>query len=85
MRLLRAYEVDVGVEAACCNNLVLASDHVCTGSNHHVRIHAIHDIWVACFADSNNDAVFDADVGLEDTSPVDYQRIRDDSVESLRV
>src|SRR5581483_5648219 len=58
--LLRRNEVYVGVNRPRRAYHVLAGNNFGPRPNYHV--HAIHDVWVACLADSRYPAVFDANV-----------------------
>jgi hypothetical protein len=77
--------VDVRVETTSCDDATLASNHIRTGADNHLRVDSIHDIRVACLANANNEATLDADVCLEDAGPVDDERIRNDSVQTLGI
>lgn len=70
--LLRTDEVNVGVKPAGGDDAVFASHDICAIADDHVGIHVDHDIWIACFADADDDAVLDANVSFVDAGPVDY-------------
>ena len=77
--LLRADEVDVGVEAAGGEDLALAGDDLGAGADddRDARL----DVRVAGLADAGDAAVLQADVGLDDAPMVDDQRVGDDGVD----
>ena len=77
--LLRADEVDVGVEAAGGEDLAFARDHLGAGADddRHVGL----DIRIAGLADGGDAAVPDADIGLDDAPVIEDQRIGDDGVD----
>jgi hypothetical protein len=64
---------------------MLTSNHVCTRPYHHVWINSVHNIWIARFANTNDDAIFDSNVRLDDTRPVDDKGIRNDSVKGIGI
>src|SRR6185295_19954572 len=77
--LLRADEMDVGVEATGGENLSFARDHL------GARADDDGDVWlnvgIAGFADSGDAAFLETDVGLDDAPVVDDQRIGNDGVD----
>ena len=77
--LLRADEVDVGVDAAGGDDLAFAGDHL--GARADDDVDAGLDVGVAGLADRGDAAVLDADVGLDDAPVVEDQRIGDDGVD----
>ena len=77
--LLRADEVDVGVEAAGGEDLALAGDHLGAGADDDGD--AGLDIRIAGLADGEDVAVLDADVGLHDPPVVEDQRVGDDGID----
>ena len=85
VRLLRADEVDVRVEAAGRDDAALAGNHVGAGADDHGGVSAVHAVRSPGFADADADAFFAANVGFDDAAPVDDERVRDDGVEGLGV
>ena len=77
--LLRADEMDVGVEATCGENFPFARDRLRAGTDDDVD--ARLNVRIAGLADGKNVAVLDADVGLHDAPVVEDQRVGDDSVD----
>ncbi len=79
--LLRADEVDMGVDAARGDDHPLARDHLGarTDDDRHARL----DIGIAGLADAGDAAVLDADIGLDDAPMVDDQRIGDHGVDAV--
>mmetsp|Transcript_16672 Transcript_16672/g.67230 ORF Transcript_16672/g.67230 Transcript_16672/m.67230 type:complete len:869 (-) Transcript_16672:47-2653(-) len=84
--LLRADEVDVRVDAARRQNELLARDRFGRRADHHARrVDAVHAIGVPRFADADDVAALDADVGLDDArDSVDDEGVRDDDVQRRR-
>ncbi len=85
MRLLRADEMNVGVETARGEDQPFAGDDLGGDADHHVLRDAGHDIRIACLADAGNQAAFDADVGLVDSGVVHDEGIGDDAVERVGI
>ncbi len=81
--LLRADEVDVGVDAAGRHYHAFASDHFGRGADRDG--HAGLDVGIAGLADRGDAAALDADVGLDDAPMVDDHRIGDHGVDHLRM
>ena len=77
--LLRADEMDVGVEAAGGEDFSLAGDDLGAGADDDGD--AGLDVGIAGLADGGDAAVLDADVGLHDAPVVEDQRIGDDGVD----
>ena len=77
--LLRADEMDVGVEAAGGEDLAFAGDHLGAGPDDDGD--AGLDVRIAGLADGDDLAVLDADVGLDDAPVVEDQRVGDDGVD----
>ena len=76
--LLRADEVDVGIDATGGDDVALAGNHL--GTRADGDGHPGLDVRVACLADGADAAMLDADVGLDDAPVVDDQRVGDDRV-----
>ena len=85
VRLLRADEVDVRIEASCGDNATFAGDNVGAGAHDHGWVHAIHDVRIASFANAYNHAFFDANVRFDDAAPIDNQRVRDHGIKGLGI
>lgn len=85
MDLLRAYEVNVRIDATRCDDLALACDDVRAAPHDHPRRDVCHDIRVARLADTDYDAVLDTNVGLVDATPVNNQRVRHHQIQGPRV
>nr|GEU28209.1 hypothetical protein [Tanacetum cinerariifolium] len=81
--LLRADEVDVGIDAAGGDDLAFAGDDLGGGGDDHR--HAGLDVRVAGLADGGDHAVADADVGLDDAPVVDDDGVGDHGVHHQRV
>ncbi len=79
--LLRANEVDVGIDAAGGEDHALTGDHFGAGAD--TDGHAGLDVRVAGLADGKDAAVLQADVGLDDAPVVDDQRVGDQGVDHL--
>ena len=77
--LLRADEMDVGVEAAGGEDLAFAGDHLGAGADDDGD--AGLNVRIAGFADGVNIAVLDADIGFDDAPMIDNQRVGDDGVD----
>jgi hypothetical protein len=77
--------MDMCVKTTRSYNIVLPSNHVCTRSYHHVGVDAVHDIWVACFPDTDDMAIFDSNIGLEDAGPINYEGVCNDGVQTFGV
>jgi hypothetical protein len=75
----------MGIEPSRSDNAVLSSNHISAGTYDEVRIHSIHDIRIASFANSHDDSVFNTDICLVYPSPVDDECIRDDRVQGVFV
>ena len=76
--LLRADEMDMGVEAACGEDLALARDRLGAGADDDVD--AGLGVRVARLADLDDAAILEADVGFVDAGPVDDQGVGDHGV-----
>ena len=79
--LLRADEVNVGVDAPGGQQKPLARDGLGRDADDHALGHAGHDIGIAGLPNAGDAASLDADVRLPNARPVDDQRIGDDAVE----
>ncbi|MNF83857.1 hypothetical protein D3C84_661930 [compost metagenome] len=77
--LLRADEVDVGVDAAGGEDHAFAGDDFGAGANGDVDVGL--DVRVAGLADRRDAPVLEADVGLDDAPVVDDQRVGDQGVD----
>ena len=76
--LLRADEMDVGVDAAGGDDHAFAGDDLGAGADDDIDRRL--DVGVARLADRGDAAVLDADIGLDDAPVVDDQRVGDDRV-----
>ncbi len=79
VHLLRADEMDVGVEAAGGENFSFARDDLGAGADDDGD--AGLNVGIAGLADGDDAAFFDADVGFDDAPVVEDQRIGDDGVD----
>ena len=80
--LLRRDHVDVAVDAAGRGDQALAGDDLGPGADHQPVGDAVHDVRVAGLADTDDAAVVDADVGLDDADQgIEDDGVRDDQVE----
>ena len=77
--------MDVGVDAAGGDNLSLAGNDVGAAADDHAGGDAVHDVGAPGLADADDDARLDANVGLVDAGPVDYEGVGDDDVEGVGV
>ncbi len=77
--LLRADEMDVGVEAAGGEDFSLAGDDLGAGADDDGD--AGLDVGIAGLADGGDAAVLEADVGLDDAPVIEDQRVGDDGVD----
>ena len=77
--LLRADEVDMGVDAAGGDDAALAGDDLGARADHDVD--AGLDVGVAGLADAGDAAVPDADIGLDDAPMVEDDGVGDDGVD----
>src|SRR5581483_8204149 len=77
--LLRADQVDVAVDAAGGDDLVLAGDHLGAGPDDDVDPGL--DVGIAGLADRGDAAVLDADIGLHDAAVIDDHGVRDHGVD----
>ena len=77
--LLRADEMDVGVEAAGGEDLALARDHFGAGPDDDGD--AGLDVRIAGLADGRDEPVLQADVGLDDPPVVEDDGVGDDGVD----
>ena len=77
--LLRADEMDVGVEAAGGEDLALARDHFGAGPDDDGD--AGLDVRIAGLADRRDQPVLQADIGLHDPPMVEDDRVGDDGVD----
>ncbi len=80
--LLRADEMNVGVEAASGEDFAFAGDHIGArpDDDGDVRL----NVGIAGLADGRNLSFLDADVGFDDAPMVEDQRIGDDRVDRAR-
>jgi hypothetical protein len=76
--LLRADEMDVGVDAAGCQDLALAGDRFRAWPDDDVDA-GLH-IRVSGLADTNNATVLQAHIRLHDPPPIDDQRVGNDRI-----
>ena len=82
--LLRANEVDVGIDAASGDDLAFAGDDFGGGADDHGD--AVLEEGIAGVADGGDAAMFDADVGFDDAlDGVEDEGVGDDEVEALGV
>ena len=79
--LLRADEVDVGVDAAGGEDHAFAGDHFGAGADGDGDVRL--DVRVAGLADAGDAAVLEADVGFDDAPVVDDQRVGDHGVDDF--
>ena len=77
--LLRADEVDVGVEAAGGEDFAFAGDHV--GARPDDDGDAGLDVRIAGLADGGDSAFLEADIGFDDSPVVENERVGDDGVD----
>ncbi len=77
--LLRADEMDVGVEAAGGEDFAFAGDHLGAGPDDDGD--AGLDVRIAGLADGVDVAVLEADIGFDDAPMVENERVGDDGVD----
>mmetsp|Transcript_16769 Transcript_16769/g.36965 ORF Transcript_16769/g.36965 Transcript_16769/m.36965 type:complete len:338 (-) Transcript_16769:660-1673(-) len=83
--LLWADPVHVHVQTASCSDHLLAGDGLGVDAHNHARRNPLHDVGVACLADTHNARAFDANVGLDDTKVgIDDEGVCNDDVQGLR-
>ena len=78
--LLRCNEVNVRVDATRRNDVAFAADHFSARANDDVNAGLC--IWIACFADGHNAAIFQTNIGLHNAPMIDDQCIGHDGVYS---
>jgi hypothetical protein len=81
--LLGRDEMDMGVHAAGREQQPLAGDDLRGDAHNHARSHPGHDVGIPGFADSGEEAVFDANVGFVDAGVIHDERIGDDTIQSV--
>lgn len=67
--------MNVTVEATSGNDVMLASNDVRAISNDHIRMNTIHDVRIACFTDSYNQTILDANICFVDAGPINDKRV----------
>ena len=77
--LLRADEMDVGVEAAGGEDLAFAGDDL--GARADDDVDAGLDVGIAGLADGGDAAVLEADIGFDDAPMIEDERIGDDGID----
>ena len=75
VNLLRADEMNVGVNTTSCNDHTFSCKCLCRSTYRHSGSHTIHDIRVSRFSDSDNFSVFDSDIGLDNSCGIHNQGI----------
>ena len=78
---LRTDEMDMRIDSAGRHDLAFCRKHFRAGADLHAFRHAIHQVGIAGLADTDNAAIPDADVRLDDPPPIDDDRIGDDEIE----
>ena len=79
LHLLRADEVDVGVEAAGGEDLAFARDHLGAGPDDDGDVGL--DVGIAGLADGGDAVALQADIGFDDAPVIEDQRVGDDGVD----
>ena len=64
---------------------MLSSNDIRVASDDHIRMDAVHHIWVASLADCADQSVLDANIGLVNPGPVNNQRVRDHDVKTVLI
>lgn len=77
--------MDMAVKAAISYDLLLSSNNIGVGADDHVRINTIHNIRVASFADTYDNAILDTDISLIDTSVVNDQSVGENQVQAVDI
>lgn len=77
--------MDVAVETAISDNILLSSNDIGVGPDDHVRINAIHDIRITSFANSYDDAILDTDISFVDASVVNDQGVCENQIQTVNV
>lgn len=77
--------MDVGIDPAGRENLALSSDDIRIRPNDKRRVDSVHDIRVPCLSNPHDNPILDANIRLEDPTPVKHQRIHDNQVRALVV
>lgn len=77
--------MNVGIKATRCDDIAFARNGVGAVAHDHILVHTVHHIWIACFPDTYDESVLDANVCFVDTSPINDERVGYDSVENFVV
>lgn len=77
--------MNMRVDSAGGHNLSFTCYDICAASHDHALRYAVHNVWVACFADTNDHALFDSDICLIDTRPVHDESISHHKIEGFGV
>ena len=77
--LLRADEVDVGINAPSGEDVTLSSNGF--GARSDGDRHLITDVGIACFANGANAPIFEANIGFDDAPPIKDQGIGDHRID----
>jgi hypothetical protein len=75
--------VDVAVDAARREDVPLAGHYFGGHAHYQARVHAGHDVRIACLANAHDAPALDADIGLVHAGVVEYQRISNQQVERV--
>ncbi|MNR29814.1 hypothetical protein D3C85_1472240 [compost metagenome] len=68
--------MDMRVDAASCYDFTLTRNNLGTCTYDHIRMHAIHNIRVACFANANNMTLTNTDIAFDNTPVINNDSIR---------
>ena len=66
-------KMNVGIDAACSQNQAFTGNGFGRGSDDHAGSDTVHHVGVAGFTDSCNQAVLNANIGLENSSGVNHE------------
>lgn len=85
MCLLWADEMNVGVEATSCDNIVFGSDDIRIATDHHFGVDALHHVRITGLANAADEPVLYTNIGFVNPGPVHDERIRHHNIEAVLV
>src|SRR6187401_2469726 len=72
--------MNVGIDAAGCQNPALSGEDLRGGSDLHSTSYAIHDAGISRLSDCGDPTITDCDISLVDSGVVENQRIGDNQI-----
>ena len=72
--------MNVRINGARRDDAAFAGDHFGGGADDHIFMHAILNIGIARFANANNQAIAQPDIGFDDAPMVNNQRVGNDGI-----